>query len=280
MPLPDDVTTARGRPAAFDAQAAGYDARTGFPPGAGEAVAEAIIHLASVEVDDLVLELGAGTGEIGVHLARMPLRYVGLDDSPAMLEIFRAKASPATPHLLLADGNADWPIQDASARAIFASRVIHLLQPLHVVREALRVAQPGGFLVLGRIEREPDSLKEHLQKRRQQLLREAGIQPRQGEAGTRRVIDLCLQEGCSSLDRQVAAEWTDETSPAAIIAGWETLTRMGSVEVEPVTRARILAQLREWAQEAYGDLDRLESYREQYVLHIVQLPDAVARRNV
>ena len=48
----------------------------------------------ALHADDLVVELGAGTGEIGAHLARLPLRYVGLDSSPAMLDVFRAKAAP------------------------------------------------------------------------------------------------------------------------------------------------------------------------------------------
>ena len=54
-------------------------------------MARAIVEQANAGADDLVLELGAGTGEIGVHLARLPVRYVGLDSSQAMLDVFRAR---------------------------------------------------------------------------------------------------------------------------------------------------------------------------------------------
>ena len=69
-------------------QASRYDARVGLPESVSAAVARAIVEQANAGADDLVLELGAGTGEIGVHLARLPVRYVGLDSSPAMLDLF------------------------------------------------------------------------------------------------------------------------------------------------------------------------------------------------
>ena len=259
--------------ATFDAQAAGYDARTGLPPGVGDAVAQAIVRLGGVGSDDLVLEVGAGTGEIGAALVRLPLRYLGLDEAPAMLEVFRTKAAPAAPHLIVSDANAPWPVPDACARVIFASRAIHLLRPEHVAREACRVCWPGGSVMLGRVERDPESPQERLRRRRQHLLREAGLHPRQGEAGTRRVIDLCVGAGFRNLGRQIVAEWDDATSPADVLAGWETLARMGSIEVDAATHARILAGVRAWALAEYGKLDDRQVNRQRYVLDIVQLPE-------
>lgn len=266
-----DVADPEGVPA-FNAQAAGYDARTGFPPGVGQTVAEAIVRLAGMGADDLVLEIGSGTGEIGVHLAAQVPRYLGLDNSPAMLDVFRAKASPRTPHLLVADGDASWPVSDASARVIFASRVIHLLHPDHVAREATRVCEPGGYIMLGRVNREPDSLKERLRRRRQHLLREEGIQPRQGEAGSRQVIERLVHAGWTALGRQSVAAWTGGISAGEVLAEWKPLSRMGSFEVDSMTRARILSDLREWAAQEFGDLERAWPYREHYVLDIAQRP--------
>lgn len=235
-------------------------------------MAQAIVDHASVRRDDLVVELGAGTGEIGVHLARLPVRYVGLDSSPAMLDVFRAKAAKALPSLVVGDCNQPWPLPDGSAAVVFASRVIHLLDPAHVVGEAIRVCRPGGSLMLGRVLREPDSIKERLRRRRQELLVEAGISPRQGDAGARHVIEQCEKAGGAFLGRHVAAEWTGETAPAAIIAGWESLSRMGAVRVEPAVRAKILDTIRDWARVDIGDLDRPRPFRERYAIDIVRLP--------
>ena len=261
------------RPSTFDQQASYYDARAGLPATVGAAVAQAILDRAGAGADDLVVELGAGTGEIGAHLTRLPVRYVGLDSSPAMLEVFRAKAGLGSSSLIVADGNRPWPLPDGSASVVFASRVIHLLHPDHVVRETVRVCRPEGLLILGRVLRERDSIKERLRRRRQELLVAAGITPRQGEAGTRRVIDGVVARGGESLDRQIVAAWTDETTPAQVLAGWETLSRMGSV-VDPVTRAEILAALRHWARAAFDDLARPAAFRERYAIDVVRLPEA------
>jgi ubiquinone/menaquinone biosynthesis C-methylase UbiE len=256
----------------FDQQASHYDARVGLPEAVSAGGARAIVEQANAGADDLVLELGAGTGEIGVHLTRLPVHYVGLDSSQAMLDVFRAKAVLDSSSLIVADGNQPWPLPDGSAAAVFGSRVIHLLDPEHVVRETFRVCRSGGVLLLGRVLREPDSLKERLRRRRQELLVEAGVSPRQGEAGTRRVIAGVVALGGESLGRQEVAAWSGETTSAQVIAGWETLSRMGSVFVDPVTRADILAALRHWGRSEFGDLDRPEAFRERYAIDVVRLP--------
>jgi ubiquinone/menaquinone biosynthesis C-methylase UbiE len=258
--------------ATFDQQASHYDARAGLPVTAGAAVAQAIVESAGARADDLVLELGAGTGEIGVHLARLPVRYVGLDSSQAMLDVFRAKGVMGSLSLIVADCNWPWPLPDGSAAAVFASRVIHLLDPEHVVRETVRIGRPGGVLMLGRVLRDRDSLKERLRRQRQTLLVEAGITARQGEEGTRRVVERCLAAGGESLGRREVAEWTGETTPAQVIAGWETLSRMGSVFVDAGTRDTILDALRDWARTEFGDLDRPAAFRERYAIDVVRLP--------
>lgn len=258
--------------AAFDQQASHYDARAGLPPTAGAAVAQAIVDLAGVGPGDLVVELGAGTGEIGVDLVRLPIRYVGLDASPAMLVVFSAKAVLGSSSLIVADCNLPWPLPAGSAVVVFASRVVHLLDPEHIARETARVVRPGGSLLLGRVLREPDGIKERLRRRRRELLVEAGIGPRQGEEGTRRVVERCLAVGGTFLGREVVAEWSGETTPARVIAGWATLSRMGSVAVDPVTRADILDELRRWGRAEFGDLDRPAAFRERYAIDVVRLP--------
>ena len=54
------------------------------------------------------------------------------------------------------------------------------------------------------------------------------------------------------MGRRVVAEWSGVTTPAEVIAGWTSLSRMGSVAVDPVRRQEILAELqaglaRSWA---------------------------------
>lgn len=227
---------------------------------------------ANARAGDLVVELGAGTGEIGVQLARLPVQYVGLDASAAMLEMFRAKAAETSPSLVTADCDRGWPLPDGSATVVLASRVVHLLKPDHVVRETMRVCRTAGSLIVGRVVRDRDGITERLRRQRLELLTAAGISARQGEDETRRVIDGCLALGGVSLGRQIVAEWTTETTPREIIAGWDTLSRMGSVPVDPVMRAEILAELRHWVRAEFGDLDRPEASPTCYAIDVVRLP--------
>ena len=239
----------------------------------GGLVARAIVEWAGAGADDLVVELGAGTGEIGPHLARLPVRYVGLDASPAMLRLFQAKALDAAPSLILADCDRTWPLRDGVASVVVASRVIHLLDPDHATRETLRVCRPGGYVwCLAAWCASVAGIKERLRRRRHELLEVAGVAVRQGEERTRRVIERCLAAGGESAGRWVVAEWSGETSPAAIIDGWASQSRMGSSAVTPATGAAILDQLRDWARTEFGDLERPEPFRERYAIDIVRLP--------
>jgi ubiquinone/menaquinone biosynthesis C-methylase UbiE len=258
--------------ATFDDIAPGYDERAGLPHQVGQSVARAVVDIADTSPGDLVVELGAGTGEIGSHFACFPLRYLGVDRSPEMLAIFRAKAGDNAPSLVVADCDRDWPLPDACASVIVASRVIHLLEPDHVAREARRVCRPGGCLVLGRVLRDPEGFKERLRHRRQQLLLEAGINPRQGEAGARRVVERCVLAGGEALGRRVVAEWNTEVAPSTIINAWAAMPRMGSFPVGSAARTSILTELREYARDEIGNLDRPQAFREQFAVDIVRWP--------
>ncbi len=189
-----------------------------------------------------------------------------------MLRLFREKAVDVTQSLILADCDGAWPLRDGVAAVVVASRVIHLLDPEHVTRETLRVGRRDGFLILGRLFRERDSIRERLRRKRQELLVEAGLTPRNGAAGTRRVVALCQDAGAESLGRQIVAVWTVETTPAEVIAGWESLLRKGTVSIDTDMRSVILAEVRDWARSELGELDRAELFRERYAIDVVRLP--------
>jgi ubiquinone/menaquinone biosynthesis C-methylase UbiE len=256
----------------FDEQATRYDARVGLPESAAAAVAAGIKAFAGLQAEDLVLELGVGTGEIGMHLVQLPVRYLGIDNSAEMLRLFRDKLGEQPASLLLADASQVWPLDDHAASVVFASRVIHLLDAKHVASETLRVCRPGGWLMLGRVLRDGDGVKERLRRRRLELLQQAGVGPLRGREGARRVIEHCLSAGAESMERRVVAEWSGAISPAEVIAGWTSLSRMGSVAVDPVSRQEILAELQDWARAELGDLDQPETYRERYAIECVRLP--------
>jgi SAM-dependent methyltransferase len=261
-----------GPASTFDQQASHYDARVGLPESVGTAVAAEILACAGLQREDLVLELGVGTGEIGTHLARLPVRYLGIDSSVSMLQLFRDKLGERPASLLVADASHVWPLDDHAASVVFASRVIHLLDAEHVASETFRVCRPGGWLMLGRVLRDGNGVKERLRQRRLELLQHASVGPLRGREGGRRVVEQCLLAGGESMGRRVVAEWSGVISPAEVIADWTSLSRMGSVAVDPVTRTVILDELRRWGRAEFGDLDRPEVCHERYAIDVIHLP--------
>jgi SAM-dependent methyltransferase len=72
--------------------------RRGYPPGVVDAIAEAF----ELGVDDLVVDLGCGTGQLSLPLAARVRAVVGMDPEPDMLMLARQTAQE------LGVANASW----------------------------------------------------------------------------------------------------------------------------------------------------------------------------
>ena len=259
----------------FDAQAPRFDDRAGIPEDAARAVAQAVLDLIAPGRDDLLVELGAGTGEIGRHLARS-MNYLGLDRSGGMLDAFRAKiaAAPAGgARLVRADASRGWPVEDGSAKAVFASRVVHLLDSDHVRSELERVCAPGGYFLVGHVSRDEVSVKQLLREKRESLLRERGLIPRSRRAATQRLLDRLVALGASYIESRSVVTWSAQASAKQVVDAWGHLQSMGGTELEPRARAGILAELMEWAGRELGDPDAVRVWRERYILGGVRLKE-------
>lgn len=263
-----------GTPTRFDAEAETFDKRAGIPPRAAADVALAVIGCRrSPTRDGIVLEVGAGSGEIGHHLAGRAVAYVGMDVSGPMLHVFRSKlvSEPARCWAVLvrADADRSWPVSDGSVSVVFASRVAHLLDAEHVGRELTRVCHAGGRFVVGRVER--SGVKQALQRRRWAMLVERGLVA--GPSGGRRsraLLESLLGAGASAEPRQTAATWTVTTTAAEVLAGWETMPTMGGVAISAPVRRQVLVELGAWAREEFGELDQPSSHIERYILESVR----------
>lgn len=258
----------------FDHQAASFDARAGLPDSCCRLIARAVLEFAGLGADDLVLELGAGTGQIGQWFSE-GARYVGLDLSAGMLREFRERERVgATARLLVrADANAGWPIADRAARAVFGSRTIHLLNHEHVAREVFRVAAPSGaMLITGRVRREPESIRARMARRMNELLLTEGFEGRGGEKQNRKLFEaMTALGGAESLEPVEVTRWTVSASPRRSLRSWQSLVSLGGVAVPPTARDRVLTELESWAQDEFGHLDREFKAEESYVLYPISI---------
>ena len=98
-----------------------------------------------------VLEVGCGTGQIAAELLRRDpsLAYVGVDLSPEMLELARARLTAYGPRATLRTAAAAAiPADDDSVDAAFGVDVLHHVPDrVAALRELRRVVRPGGRVV-------------------------------------------------------------------------------------------------------------------------------------
>ena len=266
----------------FDAQAARFDRRVGLSEEMCREIAGAVEALGQVRPGDLVVDVGAGTGEIGTWIGRPPARYLGFDLSGGMLEVFRKRldSDRATRRggarlLLRADGDREWPIQGGAARVVFSSRAIHLMEADHVVRQFARLAHPeGAALLVGRVRRSKDSVKTRMRDEMRRRLRSHGLAGREVDRNRRRILEACLRRPAEAIEPLVVSRWTVSASPQQSIESWQQKRGLAGVDPPPATKREILEELRSWAQEIFGGLDVEIASEEAYVLEGVRLPAA------
>jgi ubiquinone/menaquinone biosynthesis C-methylase UbiE len=259
----------------FDRDAAGYDERAGFPLGKRSEIARAFATLSGLVAGDVLLELGAGTGQLGACFPALGLQYVGLDASAPMLEVFERRRPAGDPpiRLIRADVDADWPLRSASVRAVFSSRAVHLFHQEHVVSETLRVAHgPGATFTLGRVQRDELSMRSVLRREMRAMLVARGFAPRDGDRGQRRVLEAFRARGATPLGPIAAARWPVRSSAANVLDDWRQKRGLGGCEPPEASKAAILADLAEWSAARFGSLDAPDESEERYVLEGVVLP--------
>jgi ubiquinone/menaquinone biosynthesis C-methylase UbiE len=258
IPSPDSVQPPQTPQVLYDDQAAHFDQRAGLPAHAAESIAASLAEIVGIAEGQRWLEVGAGTGSLSLPLLRRPIRYVGFDRSPAMLDVFRQHAAEAGlhPELHVADGNEPWPAGDASIDVVFAARALHHVETAHAVAETRRVLAPGGWLAVGRVRRPPDSPRSVLRRRMRQLLRDEGYAGRSGERHAEAVFDALEAAGATRDPPREAARWTTMHSPADSLASWGEKAGLAGLELPATIKERVLAALRDWALAEYGDLHR------------------------
>ena len=114
----------------------------------GKATADDVARELQVGATDVVLEIGCGTGRIGLHLAPRCRRSIGSDVSASMLDHARATlAGNRNVSFTRLNGFDLAGVADASVDVVYCSAVFMHLEEwdrYRYVTESLRVLRPGG----------------------------------------------------------------------------------------------------------------------------------------
>ena len=256
----------------FDAQAREFDRRAGLPPEVAQQIAESIVSMTTPNGDGTILELGAGTGQIGSDLATSTeVGYIGLDLSHPMLAEFRNKVGPQTA-LVQADASLPWPIAPKSIQSIFMARSLHLLSVERVADEALRVSAGNARILVGGVKRGADSLREQMRDRMRSLLRQQGRQGRGRGSAAKKLFSVLAERGAQQQPTVTAAEWVVAERPQDSLDSWGEKDGIAGIDVPAADKQTLLGDLRAWAKSKFGDISSVQRSTERYELQILHLP--------
>ncbi|MCL4459552.1 MAG: class I SAM-dependent methyltransferase [Chloroflexi bacterium] len=137
----------------FETIASGYDEWYKAPLGAlcDDLEKRAIFSLAGIERGELALDVGCGTGNYTLELARRGARAVGLDSSEAMITIASRKARARDLHVDFIRARAEaLPLASETFDVVLSVTTLEFItSPDLAIGEMWRVLKPGGRLVIG-----------------------------------------------------------------------------------------------------------------------------------
>jgi len=135
----------------FDGDVAAYYAqyRRGYP----SVVIDALVDALGLSSADTVIDLGCGSGQLALPLARRVARVIGVDPEPEMLRYARTAQSegPASSvewRLGTADDLLDISAQHGLVGAITLANAIHLVDRARLFAAARLALRPGGGLAI------------------------------------------------------------------------------------------------------------------------------------
>lgn len=239
----------------FDATAEQYDRFRALPDRVPEAIREALWAAVPSGPRVGLLDVGVGTGRLGLAFLAAGDSYLGADSSRAMLDRFAVKAADRSlprPRLVQADGRM-LPFADSTFGVALLVQVLSgVSEWARLLAETRRVVRPGGALVLGQTIRPSGGLDDRMRGRLAEILREAGVDARPPGASLEAARGQ-LAGDSGPATSFVAARWTAPRSPRDFLERKAFGSRF--VALPHSIRVESLGRLADWAVATFGSLD-------------------------
>ncbi|MFO7638400.1 MAG: class I SAM-dependent methyltransferase [bacterium] len=176
----------RLRRASFDTAPALYErSRPGYP----DRLFDDLSRLARLRPGHRVLEIGPGTGQATLPLARRGLAVTAVELSSAMARRCRHNLRGFPGANVINSGFEDWPLEPGRFQLVFSASAFHWLPPRLACQKAARALVPGGRLGLAWHFRETPN--DEFQREMDEQYRLAGMKPWRARPPEERIQRQC-----------------------------------------------------------------------------------------
>jgi ubiquinone/menaquinone biosynthesis C-methylase UbiE len=242
----------------FDRAVEYYDQTRAIPEEQHRVLIDALVRETSINENSRALEIGIGTGRIGMSVAEHVRRLFGIDLSLEMMGVLRRKLADATMNIDIAQANAlHLPFASNWFDVVYAVHVYHLVANWQsALLDAQRVLKQGGRLVVNFHKRDPNSPNMRLRAQMRELARGYGVDTKRPGAQSEDEILAEILKWDAAPRIVPVLEWHKAEVPAQIL---KELDRQIFSETWMIPREvmdKIMPRLREWALATFGDLSQ------------------------
>jgi SAM-dependent methyltransferase len=117
-------------------------------PGYPAELFDELARLAGLRAGSRVLELGCGTGQATVSLARRGYEVVAVELGAGLADVARRKLAPFPAVAVVNSGFEAWPLPAKSFDMVFAATSFHWIDPEVRVIKSADALRPGGALAV------------------------------------------------------------------------------------------------------------------------------------
>jgi SAM-dependent methyltransferase len=252
----------------FDTAADHYDRTRAI----SDEAMERTISLLTSELRDRgrVLEVGVGTGLLALRLHEFEIPVSGLDLSAPMLAKLVEKAGGVPPLPLVIGDATAMPFADGAFGAAYLRWVLHLIPDWRVaLAEMARVVRPGGVLLvsLGAFDEVGRAIRARFSEITGLSTDPVGLM-----WGNHEALDGELERLGLRLRVLPSIPEEEEEPLGSFLDAIEDGRWSWTWHVPEDARIDAVRELRPWAEERFGPLDRVERYEVETVWRAYDLP--------
>jgi ubiquinone/menaquinone biosynthesis C-methylase UbiE len=237
-----------------------YDRNRYHPPEVSGRIATAIVEPLEKEWKDNahVLEIGVGTGRIGMPVVARGVQLTGVDTDPEMMSAFKSKYAGVSKRVTLVQADAqDLPFNDASFHGVIAVHVWHLIPDLtRALDEAVRVLKPNGFLFEGWDSPAASSPEMEIQDAWCKALEDMGHPVQRGghRAALKTSAAYLAARGLEAVERAIAS-WEVSHTPLEVVEALEDGLYSFTKNIPTELRFKAGRAIKPWLHQKYADLE-------------------------